>query len=106
MNDVPILFRETEEIDIMPENETCFFVSEIYDLLCADEYEDLDRIEVYNGAIYCRCVEDDTMYSNEFATQFWYNNAAFLNREEIRGHAVFVPNDMDIYGGMDTIHVE
>ena len=107
-NDNPILFDINQDPkEILPLNGRSFFVHELYSLLRANDYEDLDRIEVYNGALYCReTITEQTPY-NRKATEFWYNNAPYLNRPNgITGIALFIPNSMDIYDGMPTLHVE
>ena len=107
-NKQPILFRpDSEEYhEITPQNGNAFFASEVFDILDANDLDDLDRIEVYNGALYCIELRDNLAY-NRTATSFWRNNAAYLNRRHgILGLAIFIPHTMDIYEGMDTIQVE
>ena len=106
-NKSPVLFDETDQPKfIEPQNGRFFQPSEVFELLKADENDDLDRIEVFNGALYCIELRK-SLYYNKVATQFWYNNARNLNREHgILGNAIFIPKELDLYDGMDTIHIE
>lgn len=106
-NSEPIFFDTNDEpVHILPSNGRYFLVSEVFELLNANSHDDLDRIEVYKGALYCIELRDQLEY-NQKATSFWFNNAKYLNRQHgILGKAIFIPNELDLYTGMDTVHVE
>ena len=106
-NKHPVLFDETDNPKLVqPINGKFFQPSEVFELLKATENDDLDRIEVFNGALYCIELRS-RLYYNRTATQFWYDNARNLNREHgILGNAIFIPKDLDLYDGMDTLHIE
>ena len=100
----PILFSINEDIlpkQIYPNNGRRFDVSEMFDILnVSREVNDLHRIEVFDGALY---IDPTNKIFNKNASQFWFNNSAFFDRDYLCGRVLFVPTRYDVYKGYDQI---
>lgn len=103
-NKFAILFEVNNfPVKVEPKNSVRFSVDELYSLLKAQDDQDLDRIEVFNGALYCLEIRTNLKLNNS-ASQFWFNNAPHMDRDGIVGHALFIPTDQDVYTGSDSYH--
>jgi hypothetical protein len=96
-NNIAILFTISNfSVAVKPLFNNRFTVEEIYRLLQANDDEDLDRIEVYGGALYC--FEEHTKHVlNNMASEFWFENAPHMDRDGIVGNALFIPTKQDLY---------
>lgn len=100
-NNKSILFELNNfAVKIEPSNGIRFSVDEIYELLKVSEKEDLDRIEVFNGALYCSENIENKKLNNQ-ASQFWFDNAPHIDRDGIVGNAIFINEKQDVYFGVD-----
>ena len=86
-------------VKVEPSNGSRFTVEEVYELLKVSEEEDLDRIEVFNGAIYCSEIRESKKLNNS-ASEFWFDNAPHMDRDGIVGNAMFITKSQDLYFGI------
>jgi hypothetical protein len=100
-NNFAILFTTNNfAVRVEPKFNNKFTVEEIYRLIKASDNEDLDRIEVFNGALYC-FEQSSNKDLNEQASKFWFENARHMDRDGILGDSIFIPTNQDVYTGFD-----
>jgi len=100
----PILFSINEDIlpkQLLPSNGRTFSIAEIFEfLIVSSDHDDLDRIEIFDGALYLNPV--DKIF-NKRASKFWFSNSAFFDRDHLSGSVMFIPTRYDPYQGKNKI---
>ena len=99
-----IVFSINEDIlprQVTPNNGRTFDLSEIFDLLNVPKnVNDLDRIEIFGGALY---LNPENKIFNRSASEFWFNNSPHFDRDYLTGTVLFIPKPQDVYQGRDQI---